>query len=542
MKKLFIYILFSAISLNLAAQNVQQPSQNNQTKDSAAEQTQEQKEEKSEDIYTKDFLNKFAQALYAEKENPQEAIKLYEELFTLAPKDTTLLQRLASLCSEIEDRTCSQKYIPLYLEEAPQDYQALALNAQLAWQNGNLKEAQQYYIQALKTDEQTPKVLMQYLSLLNTIDKDEAINFLKQLEQDNNLLFIPVNLEIAQIYLNQNKLDQAFLTLDNAIKKHPQTREFYIAKVTIYENLKRYNEMLKVYQTMEKEGLLAEQDLVKIGAYYVLQKKPKEAKEYYERAYNLNPSNPQACEYLSLWEQSQKNYLKAEEYVRQSSLFKNTPSLRLRQVQLLKLAGAQDEALQAMQQAYQDFNDSIEIGFYYALLLEDNNRYKQAANVLETLLQKQPNNEEILINYAYTLSSLKKYKKMQKVLENIISQNPKNASALNFLGYYLVDKTKQVEKGGSYIKQALEINPKDSPTKDSLAWYYYKTGNYQEALNILKTLPVKDMQDSEILWHFANVYEALGENQTALTYYQMLLNSEDFSSKAQKAIDKINRK
>jgi len=542
MKKIFIYILFSAISLNLAAQNLQESSQNNQTKDSTAEQTQEQKTEKSEDIYTKDFLNKFAQALYTEKENPQEAIKLYEELFTLAPKDTTLLQRLASLCSEIENKTCAQKYVPLYLEEAPQDYQALALNAQLAWQNGNLKEAQQYYVKALKTDEQTPKVLMQYLSLLNTIDKDEAINFLKQLEQDNNLLFIPVNLEIAQIYLNQNKPEQAFMTLDNAIKKHPQTREFYIAKVTIYENLKEYDKMLKVYQTMEKEGLLDEHDLVKIGAYYVLQKKPKEAKEYYERAYNLNPSNPQACEYLSLWEQSQKNYLKAEEYVRQSGLFKNTPSLRLRQVQLLKFAGAQDEALQAMQQAYKDFDGSIEIGFYYALLLEDNNRYKQAANVLETLLQKQPDNEELLLNYAYALSSLKKYKKMQKVLEDIISQNPKNASALNFLGYYLVDKTKQVEKGGQYIKQALEINPKDSPTKDSLAWYYYKTGNYREALNVLKTLPVKDIQDPEIIWHFAQTHAALGENQTALTYYQILLNSEDFAAKAQKEIDKINKK
>ena len=542
MKKIFIYILFSAISLNLAAQNLQKSSQNNQTKDSSAEQTQEQKTEKSEDIYTKDFLNKFAQALYTEKENPQEAIKLYEELFTLAPKDTTLLQRLASLCSEIENRTCAQKYVPLYLEEAPQDYQALALNAQLAWQNGNLKEAQQYYVKALKTDEQTPKVLMQYLSLLNTIDKDEAINFLKQLEQDNNLLFIPVNLEIAQIYLNQNKPEQAFMTLDNAIKKHPQTREFYIAKVTIYENLKEYDKMLKVYQTMEKEGLLDEHDLVKIGAYYVLQKKPKEAKEYYERAYNLNPSNPQACEYLSLWEQSQKNYLKAEEYVRQSGLFKNTPSLRLRQVQLLKFAGAQDEALQAMQQAYKDFDGSIEIGFYYALLLEDNNRYKQAANVLETLLQKQPDNEELLLNYAYALSSLKKYKKMQKVLEDIISQNPKNASALNFLGYYLVDKTKQVEKGGQYIKQALEINPKDSPTKDSLAWYYYKTGNYREALNVLKTLPIKDIQDPEIIWHFAQTHAALGENQTALTYYQILLNSEDFAAKAQKEIDKINKK
>ena len=523
MKKLFLFFIFTILSLNLFAQTEQM-----------------QKEDK--DIYTKDFLNKFTQAIYLEKENPKEAISTYEELYILAPNDTTLLKSLSILCTQTQDRTCTQKYVPLYLEAAPQDAVALALNAQLAWQKGNLKKAQDYYAEALKQEPQNQAILMQYLTLLNAIDKDEAIRVLRRLEQENNLLYMPVNIEIAQIYLNQNQVQNAILTLDNAIKKHPQTRDFYLAKVKIYEVNKDINKMFQVYEDMDKEGLLTDEDLVKIGAYYTLQNKPDIAKKYYLRAYQQNPKNAQTCEFLSLWEQSQKNYLQAEKYLKQSEAFKTNSALRLRQVHLLKLAGEQEKALLAMQQAYTDFSDSIEIGFYYALLLEDNKHYKQAQKVLEKLLQKQPDNEEFLLNYAYTLSEVKDYKKMQKVLNQIVVKNPNNAEALNFLGYYLVDQTKQIEKGGEYIKKALAINPKDSATIDSLAWYFYKTDKAQDALNLLKSLPKKDLSDPEIIWHFAKVYEALGEKEKAISYYKLLLNSEEYNTQAQKAIKKISKK
>ena len=521
MKKLFLFFIYLTWSLNLLAQTEQI---------------------KQKDIYTKDFLGKFAQALYLEKENPKEAIKIYEELYSQTPQDITLLKSLAALCFQIDDKPCAQKYIPLYLNEAPNDYQALALNAQLAWQKGNLKEAQEYYSKALKSGELSQEVLLQYLTLLNTIDKDEAVKFLRQLEQENNLLAMPINLEIAQIYLNQNQPEKAILTLDKAIKKYPQTREFYLAKARIYEIQKDINKMLKVYAQMDSEGLLTEEDLVKIGGYYALQNKPEEAKKYYQRAYQINPKNARACEFLSLWEQSQKNYLQAENYLKQSEEFKTNPALRIKQVHLLKLVGAQDKALLAMQQAYTDFEGSVEIGFYYALMLEDNKDYKAAASLLENLLKKQPNNEEILINYAYTLAELKNYKKMQKILEQIIAQNPQNAQALNFLGYYLIDKTKQIEKGGSYIKKAIELSPKDSANIDSLAWYFYKTGKYQEALNLLKSLPKNDAKDPEIILHFAKIYESLGDTQNALSYYKLLLKSEEYNKQAQKAIKKISKK
>jgi len=174
-------------------------------------------------------------------------------------------------------------------------------------------------------------------------------------------------------------------------------------------------------------------------------------------------------------------------------------------------------------------------------MLEDNKDYKQAQKVLENLLQKQPDNEEFLLNYAYTLNELKNYKKMQKILEQIIAKNPNNAQALNFLGYYLIDQTKQIEKGGDLIKRALAINPKDSAIIDSLAWYFYKTGNFKESLNLLKTLTKEDTKDPEIIWHFAKIYEALNDADNALKYYKFLLNSKEYSTQAQKAIKRINK-
>ena len=76
---------------------------------------------------------------------------------------------------------------------------------------------------------------------------------------------------------------------------------------------------------------------------------------------------------------------------------------------------------------------------------------------------------------------------MSQVLEKAISKNPNNAQALNFLGYYLVDRTKQIERGGEYIKKSLELAPKDSATIDSLAWYYYKKGDYRTEIDVLDT-------------------------------------------------------
>ena len=57
---------------------------------------------------------------------------------------------------------------------------------------------------------------------------------------------------------------------------------------------------------------------------------------------------------------------------------------------------------------------------------------------------------------------------------------------MNFLGYSLLEQNKDLDLALSYIKKAVELKPEDGFIRDSLGWYYYKTGNLELALVEIK--------------------------------------------------------
>lgn len=72
-------------------------------------------------------------------------------------------------------------------------------------------------------------------------------------------------------------------------------------------------------------------------------------------------------------------------------------------------------------------------------------------------------------------------KKLQSVLEN--SQDP---VYLNYLGYLLIDHDIDVKGGMKYVRKALESEKESPYYLDSLAWGYYKLGQCEKALNLMK--------------------------------------------------------
>ena len=136
----------------------------------------------------------------------------------------------------------------------------------------------------------------------------------------------------------------------------------------------------------------------------------------------------------------------------------------------------------------------------------------------------------------------KKYGKIEKVLRQVLTINPDHANALNFLGYYLVDKTKKTEEGGKYIKKAVGLEPQDTASIDSLAWYYYKSGDKEKALNLLLGIGEAAKEDSEILLHLAVVYEASSDSAKAAQYYKEVLALDAQNKAAQKGLGRTEKK
>ncbi|MDR3347713.1 MAG: hypothetical protein LBN32_03770 [Helicobacteraceae bacterium] len=104
-----------------------------------------------------------------------------------------------------------------------------------------------------------------------------------------------------------------------------------------------------------------------------------------------------------------------------------------------------------------------------------------------------------------------------QTLERVIKNSP-NHIYLNYLGYLLIDHDKDVKRGIELVKRALIEEPNNLFYTDSLAWGYYRTGQYDEAFKLIKKVKeaIKEPYDPTINEHYELIkksYEAHTKKQ-----------------------------
>jgi Flp pilus assembly protein TadD len=103
---------------------------------------------------------------------------------------------------------------------------------------------------------------------------------------------------------------------------------------------------------------------------------------------------------------------------------------------------------------------------------------------------------------------------MEKLLRQVIAANPQYHNAYNALGYSLADRNVRVPEARQLIAKALEFAPDDPYIVDSMAWVEYRSGNKQEALNLLQSA-FKAKPDPEIAAHLGEVLWSLDQKAQA---------------------------
>ena len=150
-----------------------------------------------------------------------------------------------------------------------------------------------------------------------------------------------------------------------------------------------------------------------------------------------------------------------------------------------------------------------EIGGYDELLIDIYSQEKafKKAEITALKLYKKTNNPTFLAQSALYLYEYGI--KDEKTLSTVFSRFEKSVYSANspilynYYGYTLIDHDKDLDKGISLIKKALEFEPKSEYYLDSLAWGYYEKGDCREAFLILDTL--KDKKQKEIQKHIKEV-------------------------------------
>jgi tetratricopeptide (TPR) repeat protein len=88
---------------------------------------------------------------------------------------------------------------------------------------------------------------------------------------------------------------------------------------------------------------------------------------------------------------------------------------------------------------------------------------------------------QLYTTLAYTAWVQKQYTEAVELYEQALEFDENNTTAMNGLGYVLVDTGQDIQRGLRYCRKAVDRKPNNPAYLDSLGWAYFKSGDTQEA-------------------------------------------------------------
>ena len=164
-----------------------------------------------------------------------------------------------------------------------------------------------------------------------------------------------------------------------------------------------------------------------------------------------------------------------------------------------------DEALLYLEQVVTNGADPLRmyqcrmtLAYVYAIT----NRSKMAEFELKRLSNSGFESAQLYTTLAYAAWVQKRYKHSVEYYEKALDLDANNTTALNGLGFVLVDADIDLVRGLRCCKKAVDLKPNSAAYQDSLGWAYYKNGDFLEARTWLRRAMEAAPHQKEIREHF----------------------------------------
>jgi len=164
-------------------------------------------------------------------------------------------------------------------------------------------------------------------------------------------------------------------------------------------------------------------------------------------------------------------------------------------------------------------------------LHKESGKISDAVDVQKRVVEAEPNRDTNYFLLAALLQDNGQFEESIAAGKKAIELNPKNADALNFVGYSLAERGKNLAEARELIAKAIELEPQNGFFVDSLGWVFFQEGRFEDAELHLKRAAELVPTDAVILEHYAAVQEKLGRVDGALSTAKKALveapNSDD---------------
>lgn len=329
----------------------------------------------------------------------------------------------------------------------------------------------------------------------------------------------------ARVLMRLGRAGEAVVSLQKAVESNPDDQNLRMTYARLLVDIKEYDKARVEFEKLHKASPDDAELLYTLGLLSLESQRLDDAEKYMMMLVRMDERDGEAQYYLGRIYENRKQYDQAIEWYEQVHVGDYQFDARLRIADMLGLAGKTDEAIEhldAMLQGSQSDGTLVRIYIAKGELLRQAHRYEEAMAVFNTALEIVPGNSDLLYARALVAERLGRLDQLEADLKVILEIEPDNAHALNALGFTLADQTDRIEEAYGYLKRAIEIMPEDPAIIDSLGWVYYRMGNYEEAIRLLRTA-LSRFDDAEIAAHLGEVLWVNGQQQEARGIWQKAL-------------------
>ncbi len=186
---------------------------------------------------------------------------------------------------------------------------------------------------------------------------------------------------------------------------------------------------------------------------------------------------------------------------------------RQRAVAILRTEGKPDAAL-AMARDTKGLAPSYDSNLMVGEALQALDRHAEAEAVFTTLVEglaePGPQHWGLFFLRGAARERQDKWDLAEADLRRAVALSPDRALTLNYLGYGLAERGRNLKEAFELIRQAVALDPRSGHIIDSLGWAHYQIGEYEQALDALERAVEIEPGEWEILDHLGDVYWRLG--------------------------------
>ena len=438
-------------------------------------------------------------------------------VLAIKSNSTTIKQRALNVALEQNDLKAALDIATHWVVQEPQDVPALFYLAHISLKAHEYELAADTLNKILNIDPNADlEQILAGIAPELPEDREILLNALRSSKEKNNPSILVL---IAGLEAQNGQLEQALVTINQALRKRPKVTGFILMKANL---LMAQNDQLAAQQWLEKssrkqkynldirlaevrflvksnqaesalkklQGILkqwpvAEEALFIAGLTSIDLKQYEQAEKYLVELRYSDQYQNEAYYYLAVNAERKQHYETAKAYYRlvDGSLY--TVSRR-NLVTIFEKQNQLNDALRFLTQ--ERVNYPQHASFLYqvqAEILKKTGNKKAALALLDEAVKNLPDDPELIYAQVLLLYPFQDREKLDQTLKHLLEIEPNSPTYLNAYAYTLALQNRRLNEARQYAEHALEYAPEQASILDTLGYVCILQNDYDTAVRVL---------------------------------------------------------